>query len=42
MEVLGEDYAVYRASEDHKASCVARAIHGQDAAAIGQGRARYS
>jgi hypothetical protein len=37
MQVLREDYAVYRPSAEHKASIVARAIHGLDAAALGEG-----
>ena len=38
MQVLSEDYAVYRPCAEHKASIVARAIHGLDAVALGQGR----
>jgi len=37
MQVLSEHYAVYRPSAEHKASVVARAIHGLDAAALGEG-----
>lgn len=37
MEVLHEDYAVYRPSAHHKASVVARAIHGLDADALAHG-----
>ena len=34
IEVLSEHYAVYRPSAEHKASVVARAIHGLDATAL--------
>ena len=37
MQVLHEDYAVYRPSAEHKASCVAQAIHGLDAHALARG-----
>jgi DNA polymerase III epsilon subunit-like protein len=37
MQVLCEDYAVYRPSAEYKASIVARAIHGLDAAVLGEG-----
>jgi DNA polymerase III epsilon subunit-like protein len=37
MEVLHEDYAVYRPSAEHKASCVAQAIHGLHANTLARG-----
>ena len=37
MEVLREDYAVYRPSAEHKPSVVACAIHGLDADALARG-----
>ena len=37
MEVLREDYAVYRPSAEHKASVVARAVHGLDAETLAGG-----
>jgi hypothetical protein len=37
MEVLHEDYAVYRPSAQHMPSVVARAVHGLDAAALARG-----
>lgn len=37
MQVLREDYAVYRPSAEHKASVVARAVHGLDAETLAGG-----
>ena len=37
MQVLREDYAVYRPSAEHKPSVVARAIHGLDADTLARG-----
>jgi hypothetical protein len=37
MQVLREDYAVYRPSAQHRPSVVARAVHGLDAAALASG-----
>jgi hypothetical protein len=37
MQVLHEDYAVYRPSAQHKPSVVARAVHGLDAEALARG-----